>query len=464
MFNYSKSLNVCQLLNEKQLLQLITKMLPKLITHSSKLITLSGVGLFAYMPFHIFLSQWISTFTGGLDGWKIGKDIFAALVTILCVVTVILSRKYTKLYLWLVGITAIYTLIHLILLITTNQPFDTGLLATVYNTRLLWYVLIGYSIVILQPKVVNAKKFVNLLLILSTIVCLIGLLQWLLPKDILTHFGYSIDRGVKPNFFIDDKPDLPRVFSTLRDPNSLGAFLILPITLLAHSLVEFWKTKKRMLLSGLLVLHSLILFLTFSRSALLGAVLSVAAVIALGYHKKLVTLTRRFAIPLTILFVVTLVGIFALRDQYIVQNVVFHSDENTQLADSNNLHVIQIQKGLDGIADQPLGNGPGTAGLVSVHNENGGLLTENFFVQIAYEVGVLGLLTFLGFLYVVIKKLWQTRKNHTAQILLASFVGLVLMNMLLHTWSNEAVATAWFLLAGATLNQTPYKISAKSKQ
>jgi hypothetical protein len=417
----------------------------------TKYLTLGGVGLFVYMPFHILLSQWLSTYTGGLNGWKIAKDIVAALVTILCIVTVIIARKYTKLYMWLVGITALYTLIHLILLISTNQPFDTGLLATVYNTRLLWFVLIGYSLVLLQPRELLARRFMNLLLVLSTIVCVIGLLQWILPKDIMTHFGYSIDRGVKPNFFIDDKPDLPRVFSTLRDPNSLGAFLILPITLLSHMLVEGWKTKRRMFLGGLLTLHVLILCLTFSRSALMGVVLSVGSVFILGYYKYLLALARRFVIPLAILCIVTLIGVFVLRDQYIVQNVVFHSDENTQLTDSNNLHVIQIEKGLDGIVDQPLGNGPGTAGLVSVHNKNGGLLTENFFIQITYEIGVIGLLVFIGFLYLVVKRLWELRKNHIAQALIASFVGLVFMDMLLHTWANEAVAVSWFLLAGAAL-------------
>jgi len=32
--------------------------------------------------------------------------------------------------------------------------------------------------------------------------------------------------------------------------------------------------------------------------------------------------------------------------------------------------------------------------------------------------------------------------------LLASFWGLIATNMLLHTWSNEAVAVVWWMLAG----------------
>lgn len=410
-----------------------------------------ALGLFAYMPFHIFLSQWLSTYTGGLDAWKIAKDVFTAVLTAAVVLTVLLARKHTKLYLDFVALAAIYLALHLLLMFTTNQPKDTGLLATVYNNRLIWYVLIGYGLALLAPKLGRPKTFAKVLLIASTIVCLGGLAQWLLPKDIMTHFGYSIGRGVKPNFFIDDKPDFPRVFSTIRDPNSLGAFLLLPSTLITLSLIRYWKTSKRTLFLGLELLHGLIILLTFSRSAFIAAFISNAAALLYVFRHRLRVLLKRYAVPLACIFAVAGLGAFVLRDQYIVQNVLLHSDESTTLDNPNELRVKLFEKGVEGVKDEPEGHGPGTAGLVSTRLPNG-LLTENYYLQIAYEAGVAGLLAFLAFLYLVLRQLWRLRQNLIAQALLASFIGLAFMNFLLHTWANEAVAVAWFMLAGLTIS------------
>jgi hypothetical protein len=423
-----------------------------------KYLVYAALALFIYMPFHIFLALWLSAFTGGLDAWKIAKDVFTAALTLISVALVFATQKHTRLYVWLVGLTALYGLHHLGIMFFTNQPLDTGFLSTTYNVRLFCFLLIGYSVALLVPKQFNARLLVRLLIITSTAICLIGIAQYLLPKDIMTHFGYSLERGVKPMFFIDDKLDLPRIMSTIRDPNSLGAFLILPITILAQALVRGWKTRRRMLLSGLLILHVWALFLTFSRSAFGATIVSLGVAFALGYQKQIRAFTKRYSYLIIAGAMILFVGAFALRDQYFVQNVIFHADESTQLDDPQELRVSLVQRGIDGIIGKPLGNGPGTAGLPSVHNENGGLLPENYFVQIGYEVGVFGLTLFLVLLGYIFWQLWQRRADQIVQALLASFVGLFLMNMVLMTWANEAVACAWFMLAGTAL------ISVKPKK
>jgi O-Antigen ligase len=407
----------------------------------------ASLAVFAYMPFHIFVSQWLSTFTGGLDVWKIAKDAVTAGLVLAIVGVVFYRRLYTKTFLILLVLAIIYLALHGLLFFLTDQPTETGLLGTTYNNRLLWFVLIGYGLALLFPDGSLQKRFAKVLIGVGLLVALIGFLQWILPKDIMTHFGYSIERGVKPNFFIDDKPDLPRVFSTLRDPNSLGAFLILPSTILIIRLVQKWQTPQRTMLIGMQALIGLVEILTFSRSGLIGMLLAHAVVISYLFRKSIVVLLRRFAIPLILLLVILFGLGFWLRDNYIVQNVIFHADENTQQTGSTDLHFIQIQKGIDGVEEHPEGQGPGTAGLVSTKLPNG-LLTENYFLQVAYEVGVVGLLIFLAFLGYVVRGLWRNRENTIALALLGSFVGLVFMNMLLHTWSNEAVACSWFLLAG----------------
>ncbi len=411
-----------------------------------------ALGLFVYMPFHIFFSQWLSTYTGGLDAWKVAKDVITAILVSVLVCTVLVTRKYTKLYLLFVGFAVIYLALHLILWAGTNQPSETGLLATTYNNRLVWYLLISYSLAILVPKLARPQTFAKVLLIASSIVCLIGIAQRFLPADVMTHFGYTIERGTKPNFFIDDKPDLPRIFSTIRDPNSLGAFLILPGTIILLALLRFWKTQKRQLLIGLFLLHGLALLLTFSRSAWIGTILADAAVVVFIFHSSIRLYVRKFAVPAVLLLVILIGSVFALRDQYFVQNVFFHADESTTQATPNELRVELFNRGVDGVIANPEGNGPGTAGLVSTKLPNV-LITENYYLQIAYEVGVIGLLLFLGFLYFVVRQLWQNRRSLVAQALVASFIGLAFMNWFLHIWANEAVAASWFMLAGLAMQQ-----------
>ena len=422
----------------------------KLQTKIINYISIGALTLFVYMPFHTFISVWLSTYTEGLDFWKVWKDVLTAVVTIFCIATVFLTSKVSKLYKNILILISIYALLHLILFFSSNQPLLTGTLAFIYNLRIFCYLIIGYSLAILLPKSDLLRKYSKLLIMLSTVVCFFALLQYLLPKDIMTHFGYAVERGVKPNFYIDDKPDLFRVFSTLKDPNSLGAFLILPITLLVQKLIKNWKTNRRMFIVSLLVLHVWTLLLTFSRSTLLATILAVSTLLVMQ-NAKFIKAHKQQIITYGVGFLVVITGfVYIMRDQYFVQNVVFHADESTTLASPNELRGSLAERAVNGIIHQPLGHGPGTAGLVSTRLPNG-LLTENYFLQILYEVGIFGFAIFIAILFLIVQKLWVLRKNELARVLLASFVGLVFANLLFHTWSNEAVAITWFLTAGLSL-------------
>lgn len=399
-----------------------------------------------YMPFHVFLAQWLSTLTGGLDAWKITKDIVLFVALLLTTGLVLLTKAYRgRKYLLFLALTLAYGLLHLLLWKThTGIDQESAALGTVYNGRLPGFVLLGWGAALVYPGKVNIRWFAKLIIAVSTIVCLLAIIQYNLPKDFMTHFGYSTDRGVLPAFFIDSKPDLPRVMSTLRDPNSLGAFLLLPLTLLVGA--WFRRAKDKLLIAGLILLHALVLFLTFSRGAWIGAFVSVGLFLLWNFRELFRRTIKRYW-PMIIAGVVVFCGVlFLLRDQYVVQNVIFHADENTTMASSNDLHVELAKKGLEGIVDQPFGHGPGTAGLVAIHTT--GFLTENYFIQIGYEVGIIGLLLFLALLVLLVHILWKSRSSMIVSATLASLAGLVAMNMLFHTWSNEAVAAEWWLMAG----------------
>jgi hypothetical protein len=425
------------------------------------------LSLLIYMPFHIFLSQWLSTATGGLEVWKAWKDLLLFFAVLTSILLVYVKNGFKDKFFWLIsGLSVLYVVFHFLIWVI-NPAIDKGpaLLGTVYNCRLFGFLILGFAAALLlksratslkssasQAQATSSQRLATktifrIVLFVSTLVCLLALLQWFLPKDVMTHFGYSVERGVKPNFFIDDKPDLPRLFSTLRDPLSLGAFLILPITLL----VAVWSKLKnaRLLIGGLLLLHGLVLLLTFSRSTWIGAFISVAVILVWQYKTLILNFIKKFWLVLLIVFGLLLAGIYLARDNYAVQNIVFHADENTQQDDPNEKRINFYKTNTEAILANPIGHGPGTAGLVSIQSDHV-VLTENYFIQIAYEIGVVGLVLLLCVMYLVIRRLFN-REDFYGQVMVASFVGITICSMLFHAWSNEAVASTWWLMAGLAM-------------
>lgn len=420
-----------------------------------KLPMFAALALLIYMPFHVFLVQWLSAYTGGIDVWKAGKDIVLVLFLIITLALVIYKKRFKDTYFWiLVGGAFAYFLVHLLVWFG-NPGIDNqaALLGTAYNCRLFGYAILGWGAFIIYPGKFNLKLAFKFMLAASAAVAFLGVLQYLLPKDFLSHFGYSIERGVKPMFFIDDKPDLPRIMSTIRDPNSLGAYLILPITLLSIVLIKL--KANRMLTGGLILLLGLALTLTFSRSAWLGTAASLLLAFAWIYQAQVKVFARKYSLYIAAGAILVVLGAFAMRDQYFVQNVIFHADESTQLTSPNDLRVDFAQKVSDQIMEKPFGHGPGTAGLVSIQTDNV-VLTENYFLQIAYEVGVQGLILMLALMAFIIRLL-AIRGDTYAKVLIAAFLGISISAILLHTWSNEAIAATWFILTGLTIARTSKK-------
>lgn len=414
------------------------------------------VALLAYMPFHIFLAQSLSLITGGLDIWKVAKDVIALVGVLFVICLVWQARKGTKLFWWLTGISVAYALFHGILWAANPDIFrDSAILGAAYNIRLSEFLIIGYGAGLLWPQQIQKPLILKLVLGVATIVAFLGVLQYFLPKDILVHFGYGIDRGARAAFFIDDKSGFPRVMSTLREPNALAAYLVVSMALITAYWKKLTNSNLRMVFGGMFGLMGIALLLTFSRSGWMAATLAVFLVAAWQYRQLVVRITRRFG--WMILVAVLAFGIFAYveRNSTFVVTYITHSSteqsEEDVLLDSNDYHWLFLKQGVEGIIDQPLGHGPGTAGLASIQDPKGSFLTENYYVQIGYEIGVLGLFVFLALNVMVYVHLWYRRSHGIAVALLGAFWGYVVMNMLLHTWSNEAVAAQWWLLAGLTL-------------
>ena len=110
--------------------------------------------------------------------------------------------------------------------------------------------------------------------------------------------------------------------------------------------------------------------------------------------------------------------------------------------------------GLHGISDHPLGAGLGTSAGVGQRFSDTAFITENYYLQMGIEIGVIGMIMFILLTITVIKYLNRAAKRVPDLPLGAmrlAMIGMAVGAVLLHTWTDFAVSwTAWGL-AGAVL-------------
>lgn len=408
------------------------------------------------MPFHIFFSTWIGSSFDVLSFTKGAKDALLAIGAVLAFTSTfnlawlkqLIKDRLVQLILAYAALTFLLALI---------KPNDIGpeILAVVYNTRFLLFFLYAYSLTRLFDNKHLLKRSAQIVLASGLVVLLFGIIQYtLLPNDALVHLGYIRENGVLPAFFIDDKPDLERAMSTLRDPNSFGSYIIVIGTIAAALYKKAKKPEYKRAIIGFLLLCILCLWFSFSRSAWLGALVAAFALAFIWQNeqpdKKVI---KKTAILFAVIVLISGTGLLAFRNSYSVKNIVFHADESTVLEDPNELRVRFIRESAEEIISEPMGHGPGTAGLVSIQNKKEGtVLNENYYLQIAHEAGILGLALFLAIILVVGQRLFMLSKESLLALgLVAGFAGLAFTNLLVHIWSNEAVAYTWWGLAGLVL-------------
>ncbi|MBA3758505.1 O-antigen ligase family protein [Candidatus Saccharibacteria bacterium] len=416
------------------------------------------LGLLAYMPLHIFISTWIGSSFGVLAFAKIAKDV----VLLIGFTLVLLSAYYigklnAVIQDKLVWAIAAYGVLTVLLAIIKPTDQDAEILGLVYNLRFLLFFVYGLILARLYDSNNLWQRAIRVVLGVSVIVMVFGIIQYtILPDTALTHVGYSRANGVLPVFFIDDKPDLERVMSTMRDPNSFGSYLVIILSFALAYLLAYKNKYLRQVTVGILALGILSLWFSFSRSAWIGALLAAIIVGAVSFKKK-----KGFRVNKKLLTIgagcvaVMVLAVYPFRNTYLVQNVIFHADESTTLEDPNELRLRFYKESLRAGVETPLGHGPGTAGLASIRNtQEGVVLNENYYLQLLHETGFIGLLLFLVIVLIVALRLYGKAGVHPgATALLAAFAGLAVTNFLVHIWSNEAVAYTFWGLAGLSLYQ-----------
>jgi hypothetical protein len=234
-----------------------------------------------------------------------------------------------------------------------------------------------------------------------------------------------------------------RAGSVLFSPNDLG-FLLLVVVALIGSRVVRRVSKPWEVAIG--VLCTFCIFCTFSRSAmamfvLVGIVLAAAS----GRLSRGIGVIYGTGVALLLVFVLLGSG-----DQ--LASGANASDQRTQG------HIEAIDKATRAIVAHPLGSGLGTTGTLTVRfASDTGFQTENFYLHIGVEVGVIGAVAMVAFIVMVLRMLWRRSRQvgGIAVGALAALAAVATGGLVLETFSELATGWTLWLLVGMALPATP---------
>lgn len=232
-----------------------------------------------------------------------------------------------------------------------------------------------------------------------------------------------------------------RASSVMGSPLALGHFLLVPFAL---ALERAMRGRTRGAI-GQAVLIGAGILLTQTRSALLGAGLIVILVLRRSPGRSEQARSR---------FWLVLVGALVAATPFILSAGMLDrfSDSGSTTA-----HQEGFFNGLSVIGEHPLGQGLGTSAGVGQRFNTASSVSENYYLQVGAEVGILGAALFIGFVVLVNRELRRAR-DQTGDALVtgarAGFVGIAVAAFFLHAFANQTVAWSAFAVAGLALGVT----------
>ncbi len=404
------------------------------------------------MPFHAFLTVWGSSLFGHYTALRLWKEALLLVCTVGALYLIITDRKIrsytlTRRLAWLVifyiALNVGWGLVALHQHTLTAKALGYGLIV---NLRFLAFFLITWAVALRTSRLRRSWQW--LVLVPAAVVVIFGLAQALiLPHNFLTHFGYGADT-IFPYETINHNLHYVRIMSTLRGANPLGAYMLLPISILATLIITGKRSWPYLsLFAGCL----LTLFFSFSRSAWIGTAM---ALIAIGIHYLDRKYIKQAIIALSCVVLLAVAGLTSLELHRNVrlQNIFLHTQDHSAIKTSSDQgHIAALKTGLSDMSHHPFGKGPGSAGPASIYNSQPPRIAENYYVQIGQETGWIGLGLFLLINVGVGYILWLHRQNRLALILFASLIGISFINLLSHAWTDDTLAYIWWGLAGIAM-------------
>ncbi len=412
--------------------------------------SLGVVLIVALMPVHAFLSTWLGTSIGPLLVWKSWKELLlvALLPAVLWYMVLRPDIGRTLWSRWVNRLILAYSVLQIGLSFVSTASAQAVIAGLMMNLRFLAIFVLVQVIVEARPTYLArlgqwAPRW--LLLVMLGLGVLALLQVYALPVDFLTHFGYNKDATIAPYVLVDQNPHALRAFATLRGPNTLGSYLLLPLAAAASLL---YARRRDWLAWASLSFGVVALVLSGSRSAWLGfGVMLVTLMLVLLPRAHIARSVKVWAVPVLVL--AAAIG-WAATTLPAVRLAVFHSSpgDNSLNEGSDAKHWEAAAQGIADVVRHPWGSGPGSAGPASFYNTGPPNLSENYYVQVAQEAGLIGLGLFAAILLCTALRIVRRMADPLAIALLASFAGMAVVNIFLHGWADDPTALTWWALAG----------------
>lgn len=418
--------------------------------------------LLALLPFHALVATALGKFLGDFEvlgkllAWK---ELLAIAVIGLCAIEVCIKigphptiQKIKKALNidFLDIILALYIGVGLAFVFTQQTPLSQW----AHGVRIS---ILPFALLLVGRKVSwpNAQKLLKTVLIVGLITSIFGISQALiLPESWLGWLGYAqniitdvpgagpIVTGVTSDALqacppLEHTSEFCRAISTFGGPTRFGVYLL---GIIGLALVIPMRRSFRV---TLLTFAAFAALLTYSRSVWLGLIALVCVFAWLKLGKKALIMGAAS------LVLVGVVGVFAWN----IRSGSQHENPIKSLltrVNSTQLHVQYLKNGVQAVEKNPLGYGLGTAGPASVRYTP--FLTENWFLQIFVEMGVLGGGLFLIFIGALVRALYKA-KTPLSQGLLLGLIGMCVAGLVTHSFEELAASYMVGIVGGVAIRK-----------
>lgn len=411
-------------------------------------------GVFLHAPLIVVLGNIWPNMAEPIKAWK-ELTLLVALTSAIFILW--RQKKWQILNNWLMWLVLVYSLLGVVMSFALFKGIHPTIAGLMIDYRYILAFGLFYFAGQLYPK--TRPYLVKLGIIGFLIVVVFGVLQvFVLPYDFLKYLGYDKALNIAPYLTVDENYDFIRINSTLRGPNVVGAMMVIGLAASASYLLSFRdklaKSPKLLAVIWAFIAGSMVvLWFSYSRSALVASLLAVLIAVALYFGKKIKT---KHLLGFFVVVFVLGAGLFMVKDSTFISNVLLHEDPNEAgLINSNDGHADSLVEGAGLMLRQPLGAGIGSTGSASLLTESP-IIIENQYLFVAHELGWLGLglflAIFLGIIY-ILWKTWLKKPDWLVLAILSSGIGLAAIGLLLPVWADDTVSVIWWSLAGFIIGQ-----------
>ncbi|MSR89670.1 hypothetical protein EXS53_01945, partial [Patescibacteria group bacterium] len=406
----------------------MSELAKKLSVISQRLVGIGTLLVLLLMPFHAFISVYLGYLGADrsiVQSWK------EVVILSMAFLWLIYQATKKRLAFELDSTNVLFGLVVMFSLLITLfvRPNSEALLFGI-KTNLVAIALYFIAQTPLAKHSILKTKLFWIVVVPGVIVSLLAIMQsFFIAPEFLSNFGYN-SSTISPKQIIDGSISFFRAFSTLGGPNQLGAYLVVPLVFV---LVYGIRNKRWWLLvCGLPIVAGIVL--SFSRSAWIGAIIGVLVAIFVAIDKKW---RLYFAIAsITFICLASVLVATQINSNTAIENVLLHGryfENRIEGSDKGRLESLVATS--TKIINSPFGHGLGSAGPSSFKADEP-VIPENWYLQIAYEIGLPGLLLYILAFASLTRDFVRSKSDLLAISLLAATLAVLVMNLFLQTWAD----------------------------